>query len=117
MAALDRVARTMLWRELNPLLLRYVRGRVGDGAEDVTGQAWLDAARRLDEFEGNDLDFRRWMFTIARHRSIDELRRRGRRAEEPAATMPFEPAEVGPGRPAGPGVVPAARDPSPAAAA
>jgi RNA polymerase sigma-70 factor (ECF subfamily) len=93
----DEAALTMLWRELNPLLLRYVRGRVGDGAEDVTGQAWLDAARRLDEFQGNDLDFRRWMFTIARHRSIDELRRRGRRPEEPAAAMPFEPAAGGRG--------------------
>jgi RNA polymerase sigma-70 factor (ECF subfamily) len=91
----DEAALTMLWRELNPLLLRYVRGRIGDGAEDVVAQAWLDAARRLDEFEGNDLDFRRWVFTIARHRSIDELRRRGRRPEDPVPAMPFEPAGAG----------------------
>jgi RNA polymerase sigma-70 factor, ECF subfamily len=90
----DEAALTMLWRELNPLLLRYVRGRIGEGAEDVVAQAWLDAARRLDEFEGNDLDFRRWMFTIARHRSIDELRRRGRRPEDPAPAMPVEPGSA-----------------------
>src|SRR6478752_674631 len=83
----DEAALTMLWRELNPLLLRYLRGRIGDGAEDVAAQAWLDAARRIGEFEGNDLDFRRWMFTIARHRSIDELRRRGRRPEDAAAPL------------------------------
>ena len=88
----DEAALTMLWREIHPPLLRYLRGRIGDGAEDVAAQAWLDAARQIDEFEGGDLDFRRWMFTIARHRSIDELRRRGRRPEDPTAAPPFEPA-------------------------
>jgi RNA polymerase sigma-70 factor (ECF subfamily) len=83
----DEAAVTMLWRELNPLLLRYLRGRIGDGAEDVAAQSWLDAARRIGEFEGNDVDFRRWMFTIARHRSIDELRRRGRRPEDATAAL------------------------------
>jgi RNA polymerase sigma-70 factor (ECF subfamily) len=87
----DEAALTMLWRELNPPLLRYLRGRIPDGAEDVAAQAWLDAARRLGEFEGNDLDFRRWMFTIARHRSIDEVRRRGRRPEDLAARPPVDP--------------------------
>ena len=88
----DEAALTMLWRELNPPLLRYLRGRIGDGAEDVAAQAWLDAARRLSEFEGTDLDFRRWMFTIARHRSIDEVRRRGRRPEDLAPRPPVDPA-------------------------
>jgi RNA polymerase sigma-70 factor (ECF subfamily) len=88
----DHAALAQLWRDLNPLLLRYLRGRLGDGADDVAAQTWLDASRRLDEFRGNDNEFRRWMFTIARHRSIDELRRRGRRPEDPASSLLFEPA-------------------------
>jgi RNA polymerase sigma-70 factor (ECF subfamily) len=90
----DEAALAQLWRDLNPLLLRYLRGRIGDGADDVAAQTWLDAARRLEEFRGDDTEFRRWIFTIARHRSIDELRRRGRRPEDPASSLPVEP--VGP---------------------
>ncbi len=88
----DEAALAQLWRQLNPLLLRYLRGRIGSGAEDVAAQTWLDAARRLEEFRGDDTDFRRWVFTIGRHRSIDELRRRGRRAEDPPSALDGEPA-------------------------
>jgi RNA polymerase sigma-70 factor (ECF subfamily) len=88
----DQAALAQLWRQLNPLLLRYLRGRLGDGADDVAAQTWLDAARRLEEFRGDDTDFRRWIFTIARHRSIDELRRRGRRPEDPPSALSVDPA-------------------------
>jgi RNA polymerase sigma-70 factor (ECF subfamily) len=86
----DEQALAELWRELNPLLLRYLRGRVGPAGEDVAAQTWLDAARRLPEFDGDDADFRRWLFTIARRRLIDEFRRRGRRPEEPVWPPPTE---------------------------
>jgi RNA polymerase sigma-70 factor, ECF subfamily len=77
----DDDALAQLWRELNPLLLRYLRGRIGSSADDIAAQTWLDATRRLNEFQGGDDDFRRWLFTIARRRLIDELRRRERRPE------------------------------------
>ena len=85
-----------LWRALNPPLLRYLRGRIGPGADDVAASAWLDAARGLPTFEGDDIDFRRWLFTIARRRLVDELRRRGRRRERlmsvPTETSASDPA-------------------------
>src|SRR5436190_15641845 len=77
----DEHAMAQLWRGLNPLLLRYLRGRIGDGAEDVAASAWLDAARGLLSFEGDDAAFRAWLFTIARRRLVDEVRRRERRRE------------------------------------
>ena len=77
----DDDAVTELWRALNPPLLRYLRGRIGWGADDVAAETWLDATRRLNEFRGTDDDFRRWLFTIARRRLVDELRRRQRRPE------------------------------------
>jgi RNA polymerase sigma-70 factor (ECF subfamily) len=73
-------------------LLRYLRGRIGDGADDVAAAAWLDAARGLLSFEGDDADFRRWLFTIARRRLVDELRRRGRRRSEQLVGAPVEAA-------------------------
>jgi RNA polymerase sigma-70 factor (ECF subfamily) len=84
----DEAAAAQLWRALNPALLRYLRGRIGSGAEDVAAATWLDAARGLPSFAGNDADFRRWLFSIARRRLVDELRRRGRRREDITSWAP-----------------------------
>ena len=84
----DRDALASLWRELNPPLLRYLRGRIGDGAEDIASQTWMDAARGLGGFEGDQPAFRRWLFAIARRRLLDELRRRGRRREWAGGGVP-----------------------------
>jgi RNA polymerase sigma-70 factor (ECF subfamily) len=73
-------------------VLRYLRVVVGDAAEDVASETWLQAARDLHRFSGDALAFRGWLFRIARHRGIDERRRAGRRAEDPAASTDAGPA-------------------------
>ncbi|GAA3902563.1 RNA polymerase sigma factor [Actinoplanes auranticolor] len=75
-----------LWRALQPAVLRYLRVVVGDAAEDVASETWLQAARDLHRFSGDGAAFRGWLFRIARHRGIDERRRVGRRPEEPVAS-------------------------------
>ena len=82
-----------LWRAHNPALLRYFRGRLGDGAEDLAQQTWLDAARNLGRFEGDEVDFQRWLFTIGRRRLVDEQRRRGRRGAVLQAEPPDSPTD------------------------
>ncbi|WP_127508973.1 RNA polymerase sigma factor [Actinoplanes solisilvae] len=77
----------VLWRALHPPVLRYLRVLVGDAAEDVASETWLQAARDVDRFQGSPAAFRAWLFHIARHRGIDDLRRTGRRLEDPAATV------------------------------
>jgi RNA polymerase sigma-70 factor (ECF subfamily) len=77
----------VLWRELHPAVLRYLRVVVGDAADDVASETWLQAARDLHRFAGDGAAFRGWLFRIARHRAIDETRRAGRRPEEPAGTV------------------------------
>jgi RNA polymerase sigma-70 factor (ECF subfamily) len=65
----------VLYRSVQPALLRYVATIVGNDAEDVTAEAWLQIARDIRNFSG-DLDkFRGWAATIARHRALDHLRR------------------------------------------
>lgn len=86
-----------LYRAHHPAILRYLRGTgVGD-AEDVAAQVWIDAARSLARFRGDDTDLRRWLFTIARRRMIDAHRSRTRRPEvamaEPPATTTGAPGE------------------------
>jgi RNA polymerase sigma-70 factor (ECF subfamily) len=74
----DGEALGVLWRAHQPLLLRYVRGRGLRDAEDVATQVWIDAARNLPRFSGDASDFRRWLFTIAHRRLVDERRRQAR---------------------------------------
>jgi RNA polymerase sigma-70 factor, ECF subfamily len=72
-----------LYRELQPRLFRYARALVGQDADDVTGEAWLQIARDLPSFFG-DLDgFRGWAASITRHRALDLLKARNRRRAEP----------------------------------
>ncbi len=68
-----------LWREYQPLLLRYLRGRGLEDPEGLTTQIWIDAARGLNRFQGDSDDFRRWLFTIAHRRVVDTRRRASRR--------------------------------------
>ncbi|GAA4264138.1 RNA polymerase sigma factor [Dactylosporangium darangshiense] len=73
----------VLWRSLQPALLRYLRVVVGEAAEDVASETWLQAARDIRGFTGDVPAFRVWLFRIARHRGIDEQRRAARRLETP----------------------------------
>jgi RNA polymerase sigma-70 factor (ECF subfamily) len=65
-----------LWRGLQPALLRYLRVVIGDHAEDAASETWLHVIRDLDRFHGDLGAFRGWLFRIARHRALDERRRR-----------------------------------------
>ena len=66
----------MLWRALQPRLLRYLRLAAGDGHEDVAAETWLQVVRDLARFTGDAAAFRSWLFTVARHRAIDAGRAR-----------------------------------------
>ena len=74
-----------LWRALQPRLLRFLRVIGCEDAEDVASETWLQVVRDLHRFTGGEEDFRRWLFTVGRHRAIDAARARSRR---PAAPMP-----------------------------
>jgi RNA polymerase sigma-70 factor, ECF subfamily len=69
----------VLWRELHPRLLRFLRGLDPVAADDVEADTWLAVAKDLATFDGDDTQFRAWMFTIARNRLIDWRRREARR--------------------------------------
>jgi RNA polymerase sigma-70 factor (ECF subfamily) len=75
----DETGFLTLWRSLQPMLLRFLRVYGGDGPEDVASDTWLQVVRDLPTFQGDATDFRRWLFTIARHRAIDAGRSRTRR--------------------------------------
>jgi len=79
----DEAGFEALWVAFQPAVLRYLRVVVGDAADDVASETWLQAARDLASFDGDLTRFRVWLFRIARHRGIDDRRRMRRRAEDP----------------------------------
>jgi RNA polymerase sigma-70 factor (ECF subfamily) len=77
--AADPEALGWLWRHHNPRLVRYLHAVAPDGADDTASEVWLRAARRLHGFDGDDSDFRAWLFTIARNLVLDRTRQASRR--------------------------------------
>jgi len=74
-----------LWRALQPRLLRFLRVVGCDDPDDIASETWLQVVRDLHRFSGGEEDFRRWLFTIARHRAVDAARARSRRPAAPVA--------------------------------
>lgn len=75
----DDQAFALLYRDIQPALLRYLRGMSVELAEDAASETWIEAARGLDGFEGPEAAFRGWLFAIARRKLIDRVRYEARR--------------------------------------
>ena len=82
----DEAGFLQLWRALQPPLLRFLRVIGCDDPDDVASETWLQVVRDLPRFSGAEEDFRRWLFTIGRHRAIDAARARSRRPVTPVST-------------------------------
>ena len=82
----DEAGFLQLWRALQPPLLRFLRVIGCDDPDDVASETWLQVVRDLHKFSGGEEDFRRWLFTIGRHRAIDAARARSRRPATPVST-------------------------------
>jgi RNA polymerase sigma-70 factor, ECF subfamily len=93
----DAAAVGELWRDANPMLLRYLRVTAGQDADDVASATWLRAAEGFDSFSGTEPGFRRWLVTIARNTHLDDVRRASRRREHPSEDV-GELAELRPER-------------------
>jgi RNA polymerase sigma-70 factor, ECF subfamily len=72
-----------LYTAYSPRLLGYVRSRGAYEPEDLLGEVWLQLARGIPDFEGDEPGFRSWAFMIAHNRVIDEHRRRAKRPYSP----------------------------------
>jgi len=84
----DKGALAVVWRALQPALLRYLWSLGVEGAQDVASVVWIELAGALERLEDDEPEsLRRALFTIARRRMIDEYRRRNRRPEVPVAEL------------------------------
>jgi RNA polymerase sigma factor (sigma-70 family) len=65
-----------LWELLAPRVAAYVRNRGVSSPDDVTSEVFLAAFARIGDFDGDGDAFRRFLFTLAHHKSVDDLRKR-----------------------------------------
>jgi len=86
----DQRAMAALFTELQPLLLRYLRAKEPQAADDLAGEVWLGVVSGLQSFKGSERDFRGWVFTIAQRRVSDHRRRLGRRPADPVPSERLE---------------------------
>jgi RNA polymerase sigma-70 factor (ECF subfamily) len=73
----------LLFVELQPKILRFLRSIEPGAADDLASEVWLAMARGLGNFEGDFAGFKAWVFTIARRRAADHRRLTGRRPATP----------------------------------
>ncbi|WP_418058390.1 RNA polymerase sigma factor [Pimelobacter simplex] len=83
----DEAAFGEVWRLLQPSLLRYLKVRDREYAEDIAAETWLHVVRDLGRFSGGAAEFRAWVFTLARHRAIDAARAQAARPSVPTAEV------------------------------
>jgi RNA polymerase sigma factor (sigma-70 family) len=68
-----------LYNGLAPVVLGYLRANGAPDPEDVLSEVFLQVARDIATFDGEERGFRSWVFTIAHHRLIDARRHSARR--------------------------------------
>jgi len=79
----------LLYRDLAPAVVSYLRLQGTEDPEDLTNEVFLGVFRGLGSFAGGEPEFRSWVLAIAHRRVIDERRRQARRVK----TSPLEDAE------------------------
>lgn len=84
----DERAWRELYEELSGALRAYFVVRHVPDPDDLVGEVFLDVARNLATFDGDESGLRSWVFTIAHHRWVDAVRVGTRRAaEQPTDTF------------------------------
>lgn len=66
----------------------YFRGRGVADADDLTGDVFVRVAQGIGGFRGDGASLRRWVFTIAHHRYVDELRSAHRQRSRSTGEVP-----------------------------
>ncbi|HIG24464.1 MAG TPA: sigma-70 family RNA polymerase sigma factor [Acidimicrobiia bacterium] len=83
----DQRGYTALFAELSGPITRFAHSRSAEDPEGLTNEVFIAAFEHLHQFLGEIDDFRGWVFTIARNKTIDDARRRNRRLDTVAETV------------------------------
>lgn len=86
-------ARTRLYQWLAPAVHGYLRAQGLSDAADLTSDVFVAVLSGLGTFQGDERQFRSWVFTIAYRRAVDTWRARRPEAAPPSASAePLAPS-------------------------
>lgn len=68
-----------IYRDLAPAVRGYVAARGAPEPDDATAEVFLQMVRDLGRFSGDERAFRAWVFVIAHHRVLDQVRTKKRK--------------------------------------
>jgi RNA polymerase sigma factor (sigma-70 family) len=74
-----------LYRETAGPVERFLRARGVRDPDDVLGDTFLNVVRSIQRFDGDAIEFRAWVFAIARNTAIDRARWLDRRPSVPSS--------------------------------
>ncbi|MEN8040348.1 MAG: RNA polymerase sigma factor [Actinomycetota bacterium] len=86
----------ILVRDIAPRLVGFFRTRGVFDPEGLAGDVFIDLARNLSTFSGDESGFRSWVFVIAHRRMSDAWRKQQRRPTETPIGLAAEPVETSP---------------------
>ncbi len=84
----EEAAWAEIFGELSPAVFGYLRANGAPDPEDVLSETFLQVARDIGTFNGDESAFRGWVFIIAQHRLIDARRHAARRPVELSSEPP-----------------------------
>ena len=77
-----------IYSAIGPAVLGYLRAQRAEEPEDLLHDVFLQVARDLPTFNGDDAKLRSWIFSIAHNRLVDDRRRRAVRPKNAAKAVP-----------------------------
>jgi RNA polymerase sigma-70 factor (ECF subfamily) len=88
----------VLYRDLNPRLLRYFASQAPAAAEDLAADTWVGVARGLRSFTGDEQAWRAWVFKIGHRRLADHWAAASRRRSliDPTQGLEMVPSDADP---------------------
>lgn len=84
-----------LYRGLAGQVTGYLSSHGARDPEGLAGEVFLQVARDISRFDGDEAGFRSWVFVIAHRRLIDARRAAGRRPRAASTTEDIEANHVG----------------------
>lgn len=84
-----------IYQSLSGRLVGYLAMKGSSEPEDQASETLLQVARNIDSFEGDEDQFRSWVFVIAHRRLIDARRRDSRRPVTTELEIDRSPGETG----------------------
>ncbi len=103
----ERLNAALVYRSLAAPVLGYLRAQRVPEPEDVVGDVFLQVARDLPRFRGDEAALRSWVFSIAHNRAMDAHRKSARNrstvnpdlaSPSPASSSPWSGAAWGSSR-------------------